>query len=149
MKSTYFLLLLAIIAGALLPLQAGLNAKMGNAVGNASLGALVSFLVGSAGIVLYLALIRTDFTQMQNAATVDWSVWLGGLMGAFYVIATIILVPKIGATLTFGLAVAGQMAFSLLADHYGWVGLPVNHITWQRFLGVLLIISGVLMIRNF
>lgn len=149
MKSLYILLTLAVVSGAVLPIQAGLNAKMGKAVGDPVYAAFISFVIGSIGLLIYSLLTKVDLSQISAAGGVHWSVWTAGLLGAFYVAAVIILVPKIGAALTFGLVVAGQLTFSLLLDHYGWLGMTVHAINWQRLLGIALIIGGVLLIRNF
>ena len=149
MKAIYILILLAVISGAVLPVQAALNAKMGKAVGDPVYAALISFVVGSVGLFVYSLITKVDLTQISNAGTVNWAVWTAGLLGAFYVAAVIILVPKIGAALTFGLVVAGQLSLSLVMDHFGLLGLSMHTINWQRLVGVLLIIGGVLLIRNF
>tara|TARA_R110002050_G_scaffold294238_1_gene451753 strand:+ start:1546 stop:1995 length:450 start_codon:yes stop_codon:yes gene_type:complete len=149
MKYTYLLLLLAAISGAVLPIQAGLNAKMGKAVGDPVYAALISFVIGSIGLFIYVLMSKTELTQISNATMVNWTVWTAGLLGAFYVAAVIILVPKIGAALTFGLVVMGQLSISLLLDHFGLLGMPVHSINWQRIVGVLFMIGGVLLIRNF
>lgn len=149
MKAIYFLILLAVLSGAVLPVQAALNTKMGKAVGDPVYAALISFVIGSVGLFFYVLATRVELSQLSNATTVHWTVWTAGLLGAFYVAAVIILVPKIGAALTFGLVVTGQLGLSLLLDHYGLLGLPVHSINWQRLVGILLIIGGVLLIRNF
>ena len=149
MKSIALLVLLAAVSGAVLPLQAGLNAKMGRAVGDPVYAALISFVIGSIGLLMYAILAKVDLTQISQSNTVHWSVWSAGLLGAFYVAAVIILVPKIGAALTFGLVVTGQLGLSLLLDHYGLLGLPEHAINWQRVMGILFIIGGVLLIRNY
>jgi len=149
MKSFYLLVILAVISGAVLPVQASLNAKMGKAVGDPVYAALISFVIGSAGLLIYALLTKVDLAQISQASSVNWAVWTAGLMGAFYVAAVIILIPKIGAALTFGLVVTGQLSLSLLMDHYGLLGLAVHPINWPRIIGILLIIGGVLLIRNF
>ncbi len=149
MKTIYFFLILAIISGAVLPIQAGLNMKMGRAVGDPVYAALISFVVGSGGLFIYTLLTRVDLSQINQVGSLHWSVWTAGLLGAFYVAAVIILVPKIGAALTFGLVVAGQLSLSLLLDHYGLLGLPVHTLNGFRVLGIVLIIAGVVLIRNF
>ncbi len=149
MKGLYFFLLIAIIAGAILPVQAGLNAKMGRAVGDPVYASLISFVIGSLALFAYVLIAKVDFSQIGQASGAHWSVWTPGLLGAFYVTSVIILVPKIGVALTFGLIVAGQLGLSLLLDHYGLLGLPVHTINWQRIVGVLLIIGGVVLIRKF
>jgi transporter family-2 protein len=149
MKLIVVYIIVAVIAGALLPVQAGLNAKMGKAVNDPIYAALISFIVGTIGLIVYGLFTKMDFSQISNSGSVQWTVWTAGLLGAFYVSAIIILVPKIGAALTFGLIVTGQLGVSLVLDHYGWLGLPIHTITWQRVIGILCIISGVLLIRNF
>lgn len=144
----YFVfLLVALVAGALLPFQAGLNAELGRAVKSPVYAALISFLVGTAGLILYLLAVRTDWSQWTEARNLSWYYWVGGLIGAFYVAAVIILAPKLGTALTFGLTVAGQMAVSLVLDHYGLLGLPENPVNWVRVLAIALIVGGVVMLR--
>ncbi|MEM1320450.1 MAG: DMT family transporter [Bacteroidota bacterium] len=149
MKTFYLLLGLAVLSGAILPIQAALNAKMGKAVGDPVYAALISFIVGSVGLLIYCLVTKVELAQISNSTSVPWTVWTAGLLGAFYVAATIILVPRIGTALTFGLVIAGQLTVSLLLDHFGWLGLPVHSFNWPRLAGILLIIGGVLLIRNF
>ncbi|MEZ4963512.1 MAG: DMT family transporter [Saprospiraceae bacterium] len=149
MKSIYFFLLMAVVAGSVLPVQAGLNAKMGRAVGDPVYAALISFVIGSIGLFIYTLITKVELGQINQAGSVHWSVWSAGFMGAFYVAAVIVLVPKIGAALTFGLVITGQLGLSLLLDHFGLLGLSVHAINWQRIIGMALIVGGVLLIRNY
>jgi transporter family-2 protein len=55
----------------------------------------------------------------------------------------------LGAALSFALIVLGQLAFSLVIDHFGLFGVSVQPINWGRLAGVLLIIVGVLVIQKF
>ncbi|MEM6724066.1 MAG: DMT family transporter [Bacteroidota bacterium] len=148
MKALLFLGL-AVLAGAVLPVQAGLNAKVGKAVGDPVYAALISFVIGSIGLFLYVLASKTAFSSISEAYSLNWSVWTAGLLGAFYVAAVVILVPKIGTALTFGLVVGGQLGLSLFIDHYGLLGIPAHPINWQRIVGILAIIGGVLLIRNY
>ena len=149
MKTQLFFIILAIIAGAVLPLQAGLNVQLGKSVHQPIFAAFASFLIGTVGLLVYLIVLKFDFGTIAQTKTVSPVVWIAGILGAFYVAAVIILAPRLGVALTFVLVVAGQMAVSLLVDHYGLLGLPVKQINWQRLVGVLLLIGGVLMIRRF
>ena len=142
-------MLMAACAGAILPIQAGLNAKMGKVLGDPVFASLVSFIVGTLVLLAYALITRVDLTQIGQAGTAHWPVWTAGLLGAFYVTAVIILVPKIGVALTFGLVVSGQLGLSLAFDHFGLLGLPVHTINWQRLAGILLIITGVVLIRKY
>lgn len=147
MKFTF--IFLAIVSGAVLPIQAALNGKMGRAVGDPIYAALISFIVGSVGLFLYVAANKTPLSSISQSINVHWTVWLAGILGAFYVACVIILAPKLGVALTFGLVVAGQLGISLIIDHFGLLGIPVHSISWQRVLGTLLVIAGVVIIRKF
>lgn len=149
MKQQLICILFAILAGAVLPLQAGLNIQLGKSVHQPIFAAFASFLIGTIGLLIYLFVIKFDFASISNSKEVSPWVWTAGLLGAFYVAAVIILAPKLGTALTFSLVVAGQMAVSLVFDHYGLLGLPVKQINWQRLLGVAFLVAGVLLIRRF
>ena len=149
MKTQLFFVILAIVAGAVLPLQAGLNVQLGKSVHQPIFAAFASFLIGTLGLLIYLVALKFDFTSVSQTKTVSPVVWLAGILGAFYVAAVIILAPRLGTALTFVLVVAGQMTISLILDHYGLLGLPVKHINWQRLVGVVFLVAGVLLIRRF
>lgn len=141
--------LFAIVVGVMLPIQAGLNSSMGKALKSPMYGTLVSFGVGTIGLLLWMLLTRANWSDLKYGAQLPWYYWTGGLLGIVYVAGIIILTPRLGVALTFGLTVAAQMAFSVVMDHYGWLGVPENPINWVRVLGVAMIISGVVLLRNF
>jgi len=149
MKTQIFIIILAVFAGAVLPVQAGLNVQLGKSVHQPIFAAFVSFLIGTASLLVFLLVLKFDFSSVVKAKSVSPVVWTAGLLGAFYVAVVIILAPKLGVALTFVLIVAGQMTVSLVLDHYGLLGLPVKQINWQRILGVALLIIGVILIRRF
>lgn len=144
----YFLyLLIAIIAGILIPIQSGLNAKLGEAAKSPVLGALLSFIIGILGIFMYCLATRVDLSNAKHAFQIPWYYWTGGLMGAFFVYTLIIAPPKLGIALTLGITVAAQMIFGLILDHYGLLGFPQDSITLTKVAGSILIIVGVFLLR--
>lgn len=76
-------------------------------------------------------------------------VWLGGLLGAFYVTVIILAFPKLGPGLTFGLVVAGQMIISILLEHFNILVAQQNSMSFMKLLGVMLVVAGVIIIRKF
>jgi transporter family-2 protein len=59
-----------------------------------------------------------------------------------------VLAPKLGATATLGLIVAGQMMVSVILDHFGLVGYEEHRVNMWRILGVVLLLSGVILIKK-
>lgn len=149
MSNTYIYILLAIAAGAMMPTQAATNNKMAGIVGSPILSALISFFIGTLALVFYVLLSGTPFTSLAEVRNAPPIAWVGGLLGAFFVAATVALVPRLGVAMTFSLIIAGQMLVTLVLDHYGFLGVPVKEVSLARIGGILLITAGVILIRRF
>lgn len=131
---------LALTAGAVLPLQGAINARLRADLDAPTTVGAFSFLVALAAMVLVLALKRT---RPRKPTDVPWWGWLGGLCGATYVTAVFLLIPEIGVAPTIGLTVAGQQLASLLVDTHGLLRLPRRPITKIRLAGVGALLLGV------
>jgi transporter family-2 protein len=140
-------LLLALLAGGVLPVQAGINGALRDQLGHPVWATLVSFFVGTCSLAIYAAASRLPLPQSW-AGIEAWK-WTGGALGTVYLTLAVILTPKLGAATTFGLVIAGQLAASILLDHFGWLGVPQHSLNFPRLLGVLLMIAGVALVRKF
>lgn len=139
---------LTLLAGVLLPIQAGLNARLGKAAENPVYAALFSFIVGALGLVLYIVVTRQTISWAGVKAA-PLSLWTGGLLGAFYVTVIVLAFPRLGPGVTFGLVVAGQMIISLLLEHFNILVANPSPINYMKVLGTILIIVGVVILRRF
>lgn len=139
---------LGIVAGFGLTVQVGMNSQLRKVLQSANIAALISFFVGTAALILLIVALRTPVPERAVFAAVPWWAWLGGMLGAFYVASSTIVAVELGATTLLGLALVGQLATALVIDHFGWLGLPVNPITWSRMAGVALLAAGVWLISR-
>ena len=141
-------IILAFLSGAFLPIQAGLNAKLGKAGGSAVYASMISFVVGTVALILYIVLTRqtVSWTGIKEAPAY---VWVGGLLGAFYVTVIILAFPRLGPGLTFGLVVGGQMILSALLEHFNILVSQPHSMNLPRLAGIVLVIAGVVIIRKF
>lgn len=140
------LYLLAFAAGVVLIVQVGVNTTLRSALGEPVVAALISFLVGSVALVGFLLLSRTSWPARAQWVEIPWWAWFGGILGAFYVVSTIVVGPRLGAAALLALIVLGQLVTSLLVDHFGWLGFPQHPVTALRLLGALLLFGGMLLI---
>ena len=115
--------LVAVAVGALLPLQALINARLGALTHGALYASFVSFLVGTCLLGTIMLLVRTPLLPAQPVAALPGWIWLGGAIGASLVLVATLLVPKIGAGALICLIVLGQVLGSLLLDHFGVPGI--------------------------
>ena len=144
-----YLIMLALGAGAVLPIQAALNSRLGRELGNPMLAALGSFVAGCLVLLLYLLATRTPFPGATAIARIPPMLWVGGILGGIYVTLVIIVTPRIGVAPTMGLVVAGQLALSILLDHFGALGLDKHPINVGRLVGAALLAAGVILVKRF
>ena len=149
MSSIYLYLLLALIAGAMMPTQAATNNKMAAFVDSPILAAFISFFVGTVALFIYVLATGTPLGNLASAKNAPPIAWVGGFMGAFFVTAAVTLVPRLGVAMTFSLIIAGQMMVALVLDHFGFLGLEQRPVSMPRILGILLISGGVVLIRRY
>jgi transporter family-2 protein len=139
---------LAFVAGMALTIQVGINSTLRHGLGNPAMATLVSFLVGTVGLALFLLLARTPLPTRAALGSVPAWAWFGGLVGAFYVATTVIVGPRLGSATLLALVVLGQLLAALVIDHFGWIGFPQHSISTVRILGAVLLFSGVLLITR-
>jgi bacterial/archaeal transporter family-2 protein len=144
----FFWIIIALASGAFLPLQAGLNTKLGKAIASPVHASIISFMVGVITVFVYIQLTSQP-VSWAGVKTAPWYAWMGGVLGAFYVTAIVLAFPKIGPALTFGLVVAGQMFMAILLDHFNILVAQQHPVNLWRVLGIVLIIAGVIIIRKF
>lgn len=142
------LLFLGFVAGAVLPIQASLNARVGQAAGSPIVGALVSFGIGTLALLALVLAQGAPLRQVAGLRSLPPLTLLGGLLGAFYVAVVTALAPRLGATLTVALVVVGQLVLALVLDHFGLLGLPLHPVSGLRALGVGLLLLGVWLIQK-
>jgi bacterial/archaeal transporter family-2 protein len=140
-------LLFGFAAGAMLPIQFGINAQLARWVDSPLRATLISFAVGTLVLLVASALADRDWPSAERIGGAPWWVWVGGFLGAFYVLGSVVTAPKLGAATLVAVILAGQAVASLLVDHFGWVGFEENPVTPGRLLGIGLVAAGVALVR--
>ncbi|TKX29810.1 hypothetical protein CQA38_03320 [Campylobacter sp. MIT 12-5580] len=138
--------LTAFCMGLAIAMQAPINASLARSLQSSPLiGALVSFLVGLICLVilsLFLGFLNVNL--IKNLFQQSWWLFLGGVLGAFFVFGTVLLAPKIGLINMFLLVLVGQLITSLALDKIGAFGLEIKEISVFKIAGLAVIIIGLL-----
>lgn len=147
--SWLLLLPIALAAGMAAPTQFAINTQLRDVVGGPVLAAALSFLVGTVALFATTAVLRRSVPELGPIASAPWWLWTGGLLGAFFVCASIILTPRLGAATTVSVFLTGQVVASIVIDHFGLLGVPVQSASLPRIGGALLIVVGVVIVQRF
>lgn len=138
--------LLALLGGAALPMQIGINGSLRQIVGSAMQAATISFSVGALAGLIASLVMREGTPSLEKLGQVAPWMWLGGFFGVFYVWTTIVAGPRLGALLAVSLVIAGQVLMSVALDHFGALGFPQSSVSPLKLFGVGCVIVGVVAI---
>jgi transporter family-2 protein len=139
-------MLLSSLAGAGLATQAAVNTQLRAATGSALSAALLSTIVTILILGSAQLLDRNGMT-LPNPAQHPWWLWIGGVLGAYYMFSNAAYTRHLGVALMFGSLVVGQLLAGLLIDHYGLFRAEVQPLTPTRLLGAAMLIGGLALIR--
>jgi transporter family-2 protein len=147
MNAATLSVVLAMLAGVLIAVQAPTNAILGKASGSPIIAAFISFVVGTIALGAFVARAPGGLFTPE-LRSVPWYAWIGGLYGAFFVAIAAFGAPRIGVGPLLTAAIAGQLLAAIVLDHYGLLGLARQPASIEKVGGVLLVLLGAWLVRR-
>lgn len=135
-----FLIGLIIAAGMGLSVEAGILGPLGQLVGD--LWATLSIFTIGAVLTYLLVLFFAPRQAVTYSTRPAWEL-LGGVLGPVYVVVLTLATPMIGVALTMIAVLAGQVAQSLLIDHFAWFAVQKRVVDRYRIIALALIIFAI------
>jgi bacterial/archaeal transporter family-2 protein len=138
-----------LIAGALQAWGPPMNGALRNSLHNPWLASLVSFLPIVAVLAVTVMCLPRPLPTAAGLSAMPWWAPLGGLVGAFAVIAGLLFVNKVGAGPFAGLTITANILMSLLIDHFGLFGMETHSLNGWRIFGAGLMVAGIALVARF
>ena len=135
----------ALGVGALVSTYLTVNSLVSERVGSAAQANLLYFFVAFA-ITAVVFLLRQGTADLSKFSEVPWWALAAGVGGAVAVFGSTFLIEELGPDRYFVAGVAGQVLVSIILAHFAWLGVEENAINWQKVVGALLSIGGVLLV---
>ncbi|GGP08568.1 DMT family transporter [Oceanobacillus neutriphilus] len=106
-----------------------------------------TFLTMLTGLV-FLTIIVIFFGQGNVLGILSAPVWQlsAAFLGTGFLILSVIAVPRIGVIATNVAVISGQLAISMMIDHFGWFDSLVISFDWKRLAAMLFMIIAVFFI---
>lgn len=143
-----FTLSVALVTGAAIAVQALANTRLRVALGTPVWAAVAQFVVGLMLLLGVVVVTRQPAPLMGGLARMPLWGWLGGAVGALFIVVSIVLTPRLGTAVTLATITVGQMVAALVLDHYGWLGAPVIRLSLPRVLGAACLLLGIFLMRS-
>jgi bacterial/archaeal transporter family-2 protein len=146
--NVFWLYPLILAAGALQACGPPMNGALRASLTNPWLASVVSFLPAVALFVVVFVCLPRPLPTVDGVESMPWWAPLGGLIGAFAVVAGLLFVDQVGAGVFAGLTITANILMSLAIDHFGWFNLPAHPMNLSRMLGATLMIGGIALISR-
>ncbi len=140
-----FYSILMIFAGIGIPVMAALNSGLGLKLQNPGLATIILVIVA-----LFSAVVVMLVTPGQNVFAIPRSTpfyfYLAGILFIFYISTISWVAPKFGFGNAITFILLGQLISMCVIDHYSLFNAVQYSFSWQRLIGILLMISGIYLI---
>lgn len=138
---------LAVAAGGCIAVQAAANGSLRTNLDDPRYAAFFSICGTIVTAVVAMLVLRPPLPAAAAIRGTPWWTWIGGPLGAVFVLAGAALAPRLGAAAFISAVVAGQLFCSLALDHFGLMNVPQQPLTAARLLGAALVFAGVLLVK--
>ena len=132
-------IVVGLVAGMAVGLQSPMTSMLSSRVGMLQ-GLLLVHLSGALAALAVIA--ARGGVGGLNWRAIPWYALVVGVPGVIVLSAVSYLIPKAGTVATTTLIVVGQLALSVVVDHFGWLGADVRPFDVQRLAGILVLMLG-------
>ncbi|CAM3465774.1 DMT family transporter [Saccharibacillus brassicae] len=137
-------ILFAFLGGACITLQGVANARISEDIGTWQ-AATVTQLTGFLMALLIYAFVRDG--DLGGYRKVKPLYLAGGAFGAVIIYSEVTAIQHIGVTFTISALLIAQLLVTFLIDTFGWFGRPKSKMGAPQFIGLALMIGGVLVMK--
>ena len=141
--------LIGISGGAVFAMQPSMNSLLSIGLYSSVHAAFVSFFTATAMLLLLNLLIRGDRINLPKIFSFDrpWWSWLGGIIGGTFVTGFAFFASKVGIGILLITSICGMLANSLVIDKYGLLGASKKPIGPMQYIGLILVVIGIIILR--
>ncbi len=133
------------IAGAAMSIQGVMNTRLSDKIG---LYESNVFVQGTAFLFSLIAVWFLGKGNFKEIGQVNKIYLLGGLIGLIITITVMLGVGKLGPTIAISTILISQLLVAAIIDAFGIMGSEKVAFTWTKYVGLALMLGGVLLFKK-
>lgn len=137
-------ILFSIIAGAAMSIQGVMNTRLSDKIGLYESNAFVQ---GTAFILSLIAMFILGKGSFREVMEVNKLYLFGGVLGIIITITVMLGIGKLSPTVAISIILISQLIVAALIDAFGLMGSEKVCFHWTKYIGILLMISGVVLFK--
>ena len=134
-------IIMSIIAGAAMSFQGVINTRLSEKIGLYESNVFAQATALVLGLLAMWILGKGDFTQITQVNKVYW---LGGILGTVIVITVMLAIGNLCPTRAIAIILIAQLLVAAVIDAFGWLGTEKHPFTMTKWVGLALMIAGVI-----
>lgn len=131
----------SIVAGAAMSFQGVINTRLSEKIG---LYESNVFAQGTALIFGLIAMVLLGKGSFSGFSEINKIYWTGGLLGTVIIITVMLAIGNLSPTHAIAAILISQLLVAAIIDALGWLGAERVPFTWNKWLGLGLMIAGVI-----
>ena len=139
MQTLIFIILIGLLGGAAVGIQAPLSSIISQ-----RLGIIESVFIVHAGgaLVALIPLLYYGGGKLSQWRIVPWYALCAGGFGLVVIFSVSYMIPRIGVANALIILLAGQLLIGTMLDHYGLLGAAVRPLNLTRVVGLVVVFAG-------
>lgn len=147
-KQAFLFAAWAAASGALIPVLAAMNGRLGKELANIPYSVLPVFVAGLVGSIILIIALKAEVPSIEKLTKVPPYYYASGLIMFFYIVSATFLTPRFGVANTIFFVVVAQIVSATVIDHFGLLGASVQSLSPRRLIGILMLIGGLVLARG-
>jgi transporter family-2 protein len=136
--------LFCILAGAAMSFQGVINTRLGEKIG---LYESNVFVQGTAFLLSLIALWLLGKGRLGELVKMPWYLWMGGVLGLVITMTVMMGIKELSPTIAIAAILIAQLLAAALIDAFGLIGTEKVPFTWNKYVGMALLVGGVLLFK--
>ncbi len=136
--------LFSVIAGAAMSFQGVMNTRLSDKIG---LWEANTFVQGTAFALSLLVMLLFGKGQLSAIGTVPKGYWLGGAIGLVITVTVMLSIKGLDATVAISTILIAQLLTAAMIDGFGWLGQEKVTMNFRHYLGLALMLGGVVVFK--
>ncbi len=136
--------LFCILAGAAMSFQGVINTRLGDKIGLFESNVYVQ---GTAFLLSLIVMWIWGRGHLAELTKMPWYYWMGGVLGLTITLTVMIGIKNLTPTVAISTILIAQLLAAALIDAFGILDTEKVPFTWNKFVGMVLLIGGVLLFK--
>ncbi|OKP68567.1 hypothetical protein A3844_00260 [Paenibacillus helianthi] len=137
-------IIFAFIGGACITLQGVANARISQDIGTWQAATITQF---TGFLIALMILLFVRDAKKQGFKQVKPLYLIGGALAAFVIYSEVTAIQGIGVTLTISALLIAQLCLTFVIDINGWFGVVKQKMRLPQFIGIGMMIAGVVILK--